>query len=248
MKIKFIDFKLKQDFDRIVILHYCHFIILSMLLLIEFLSGFTGFLSSLIKIGFLFFIYKMYFKMMRNFYYTFWTFSFFIFLYMLVGLWNGFFVYSHIPIAWLYFLAIIALAVECYYLSSPLYYPRVSWWEYDFRFRDDLKVEIIVDNQKMSGRLTDIRRNAGCVVLFESLKTGAVIDLKTIEGEIELVAEIVSKRFNNVGRGIIYGVKFHFKQRDDRNNFLSLCRFFENRKRINKKSKYHKLDEKQENL
>ena len=248
MKIKFIDFKLKKDFDRIVILHYCHFIILLILLLIEFVDGYISLPRALLKAVFFIFIYKMYFKMMKNFYYTFWTFSFFILVYMLVGFWQGLFVYVYLPISWLYFFAILSLLVECYYISSPLYYPRVSWWEYDFRYRDDLKIEILTNEKKLTGRLTDIRRNAGCVVLFESIKTGSIIDLKTLEGNIELVAEVVSKRFNTLGRGIVYGVKFHFNKPDDRNNFLSLCRFFENKKSSNKKSKYHKLDERQDHI
>jgi ribosomal protein S1 len=68
-----------------------------------------------------------------------------------------------------------------YFLSSPIYYPRVSWWEYDFRYRDDLKIEVKSFEDVIDARLTDLRRQAGCVAIFEELKIGQEIKVQVIK-------------------------------------------------------------------
>ncbi|MCK5074606.1 MAG: hypothetical protein KAQ98_14340 [Bacteriovoracaceae bacterium] len=241
MRFKFLDFKLKQDFDRIKILHWGHFICIMLALLLEMYHGITGWFFGFVIMVVAGILYRLYFRTINNLYYTTWTFSFFVFVYLLVGFLGAVFGHHITVLTQIYFLAIVLLAVESYLLSSPIYFPRVSWWEYDFRYRADLKVEVNVADKVMEGRLTDLRRAAGCVVVFEEVDVGEIMNIKTIEGNIALVAEIMSKRENILGRGVVYGVKFHFQRGEERNNFLTLCKFFKEKKLFQKKIKFKKI-------
>ena len=53
----------------------------------------------------------------------------------------------------------------------------VKWWIYDFRYRNDVKIIVyhfsdIKKETKINGRLTDVRRGAGCITLFENFPVG----------------------------------------------------------------------------
>jgi len=87
----------------------------------------------------------------------------------------------------------------------------VNWWEYDFRFRHDLKIKIEGDNEKeFEGRLTDLRQGAGCILSFEDFEVGKKIKIKISSESPQQIyeAEIKSSRRNIDGRPKIYGVYF----------------------------------------
>ena len=94
---------------------------------------------------------------------------------------------------------------------SPLFYPRITWWEYDFRFRGELKIDAQVNDKDIPGRLTDLRRKAGCIVLFEKLQPGEefTINYRKDDDEVNTYpVKVMSRRGSTLGRGYTYGVKF----------------------------------------
>lgn len=118
--------------------------------------------------------------------------------------------------------SLLLLFMQAYLLSSPMYYPRVRWWEYDFRYRGELK--IIIDNL-FSGRLTDLRRGAGCIVSFENLLIGKSYSLKAIDIESgDLTFEVLTVKEPNIGRGKQYGVKFVLKSDQEKKQYSNLLK------------------------
>ena len=127
-----------------------------------------------------------------------------------------------------------------YILSSPIYYPRVSWWEYDFRYRDDLKIEVKEGDHQYVARLTDLRRYAGCVAVFEELKLGDEITIiaKVDDASVSLRGQVMSKRRDLIGRPLIYGVQFKFDSRSNKKRYIQLVRLWKKEKNSKRKLKF----------
>ena len=169
MKIGFSSLKLKREFDRVKLLNWIHFSLTIIGLLLEISYGFIG-LEGLFKLIIFAFVYRLYFRVIQNLYYSYWTFSVFLMTYLLVGFFQGVFTFQTSIISYNYLLAILFLFMEMYTLSSPIYYPMVKWWIYDFRYRNDVKIFVYQfsdtrKEKKINGRLTDVRRGAGCIAL-----------------------------------------------------------------------------------
>jgi hypothetical protein len=227
MKKLFENLKMKRDYDRVKILHLMHFSFLILAYLVELKSGIIAF-SFPLKVIFAGIIYRLYYKMVKNLYYSFWTFSVLIFIYLFSNFVMCLTFDNSFGLPYIYLLAMISLLLECYILYSPIYYPRVRWWEYDFRYRHDLKVNILREEEKYEGRFTDLRRGAGCVLLFEDLSIGDSLTIETT-GEIKnikLNAEIMAKHEYMVGRGITYGVKFHFDDKESKQDFKRFSKYW----------------------
>jgi hypothetical protein len=218
------NFQLKEELGQAQALHYTHMGLIILAYLSKIYNGDEG-LFALVKIAGLIFVYHLYFKTLKSLYYTFWSFSFGIAVFLFVNFWNHFFGYYDTPLSYVYLLALLALAIECYIVASPVFYPRVSWWEYDFRYRGDLKTIVKVGDQEVEGRLTDLRRGAGCVVLFDEFDIGRTFRILTSLGDIkfDLNAEVMSKREDTVGRGITYGVKFLLDSSEKREFYDTFC-------------------------
>lgn len=210
MKINFKDFILKQEYDRIRILHYAHFFLLIFSILLKILYGASSLWAfGLIIIAYI--LYQLHYKMVVELRYTFWPFSAILAFYFIWGLLKSIFVLNVPGLSYVFFLALIFLAIELYILLSPIYYPRVKWWEYDFRYRHDLKIKIFHESKTFDGRLTDLRRKAGCVLCFEDFKVDEDLTINLVKGEETfLKGKIMSRREMAPGRGITYGVKFLF--------------------------------------
>ena len=75
--------------------------------------------------------------------------------------------------------------------------------------------------KKINGRLTDVRRGAGCITLFENFPIGEplLVLLKTDFRELDFKVEIVSRREVLMGRGVTYGVRFAFRSEDEKEGF-----------------------------
>jgi hypothetical protein len=198
------------------------------------------------KIGYvfrlLFFLYiaRPYFKTIKHRYYTYWTFSAFLFVYMLIKINEQFFQLHQDHIGALYTIATIILIVKMYILSSPIYFPRVSWWEYDFRYRDDLKIQVKNGENILEARLTDLRRLAGCVALFEELKPGEEILVMANVGSesVNLRGQIMTKRRELLGRPLIYGIQFKFDSRSNKKRYGLLEKMWKKEKNTKRKSKF----------
>lgn len=190
----------------------------------------------------LFFLYLStpYYKTIKHRYYTYWTFSTLLFLYILFKINEMFFVVHHPHIGALYLVSCILLIFKMYILSSPIYYPRVSWWEYDFRYRDDLKVSVKVHDHEYEARLTDLRRLAGCVALFEELKLGdeILMTTKVDDVSVNLRGQVMSKRRDLIGRPLIYGVQFKFDSRSNKKRYIQLLRLWKKEKNNKRKLKF----------
>ena len=190
----------------------------------------------------LFFLYltKPYYKTIKHRYYTYWTFSVMLFIYILFKINEQFFVFHHSHIGVLYLISCLILICKMYILSSPIYYPRVSWWEYDFRYRDDLKILINHNDQDFEARLTDLRRYAGCVALFEELKLGEeiMINAKVVDVSVKLKGQVMSKRRDLIGRPLIYGVKFKFDSRSNKKRYVQMVKIWKKQKNNKMKLKF----------
>lgn len=190
----------------------------------------------------LFFLYLTtpYYKTIKHRYYTYWSFSIILFFYLLFKINEQFFELHHAHIGVLYLISTFILITKMYILSSPIYYPRVSWWEYDFRYRDDLKIQVKAHETESDARLTDLRRHAGCVALFEELKLGEeiAINAKVDDVSVNLRGYVMSKRKEMIGRPIIYGVQFKFDSRTNKKRYDQLVRLWVTQKNKKRKLKF----------
>lgn len=232
--------KLQQDTDRIEVLHMGHAFFIALAVLVELFSG--NILSSLIHVLVLLPFYYLFTKTKKNLFYSFWTFSAILLLFFIYKIFSLSFFSSE----WiLYSLGSIVLIIEMYMLFSPIYYPRVSWWEYDFRYRNDLKIKVNFEEREISGRLTDLRRYAGCVLLFEELNVGDDIEIVDNEAGLDFRynLEIMSKRRYSLGRPIQYGVKFVFPSQESKHKWHEFVNLWKEIGRQKQFIKYKKEDE-----
>ncbi len=118
--------------------------------------------------------------------------------------------------------------IMIYLMYTPLYYPLVSMGDYDFRFRADLKSKFVVLGQVYEARLTDIRRGAGCLTLFQVLDlpcSGTLI--MEFLGEVRHYNVLLSSMSEGIpGRGYSYGVQFVTKDRKEKNDVSLLFHYW----------------------
>ena len=105
---------------------------------------------------------------------------------------------------------IIILLSVCFQLYTPIIFPIISWWEYDFRYRFDLEGYICTDDFCYLSRLNDFRRGACSIHTFGNFKVNEVIFFNyNLKGNnLCLSGEIVSIRKNSMGRGVHLGIVF----------------------------------------
>ena len=193
-----------------------------------------------VRLVFFLWLAKPYYKTIKHRYYTYWTFSALLFVYLLYKVYEQFYVLNNDHIGILYLLSIMILIIKMYMLSSPIYYPQISWWEYDFRYRDDLKITVKSQDQEMNARLTDLRRQAGCVAMFEELKLGEelIINAALDEDNVLLRGIVMSKRRDVIGRPLIYGVQFKFDSKSNKKRYEALERLWKKQKNSKRKMKF----------
>ena len=252
MKIDFSSLRLKREFDQIKLLNWIHFSLTLIGLILEMSYQFLG-LEGLPKLIIFILIYRLYFRVVQNLYYSYWTFSVCLMLYLATGFFQGIFLFQTSIISYNYLLAILFLFMEMYTLSSPIYYPMVKWWIYDFRYRNDVKILVyqfsdVRKEKKINGRLTDVRRGAGCITLFEDFPIGEslLVLLKTDFRELDFKVEVVSRREVLMGRGTTYGVRFTFRSEDEKEAFKSFVEDWKEEDLQKRKSRF-KLAKKNEN-
>lgn len=140
--------------------------------------------------------------------YAFWGLTLMITLYLIKHILYFTFIDYNIVVLYFSFLAGLFLFINSYIMSSPLYYPRIQWWEYDFRFSGELKVTVRVEDGEFEARLADLRRNAFSILSFENFPIDSSVEVEvpygekiyTISGTIKTTREIIP------GRPIQYGV------------------------------------------
>ncbi len=183
-----------------------------------------------------FFFYRFYLKTLERLYYTFWSFSFTLAVYLIAHLIAAEF--ESLPF-YLFFAALCLLGLELRMMNSPLYYPRVRWWEYDFRYRGDLKIKVLFEGKEISGRLVDLRRRAGSVVCFREFKVNQVVRvlLHYNEQDFDFPATIKTKREYSLGRGFNYGVLFQVRK-EQRKSYRQFMRLKRRNRLIRMRSKF----------
>lgn len=241
MRIALNYLKIKEDYNRLEILHWGHFAFVFLAMTLELFSG-LGFLNWIVTCGLLIIFYRLFSITKRELFYSFWSFSLILILFFLDKIIFEF--HESLEIKLLYSIGLTLLLVEIYILSSPIYYPRVSWWEYDFRYRTDLKVLIRKEKVETEARVTDLRRNAGCIASFEEFKVGEDFEIesnKYFEGPLKV--EIVSKRIYSLGRPYSYGVKFTLDSEEKKNSYADLLNIWRNETLQRKQRKFRKKQE-----
>lgn len=222
--------ELRQEHNRVRYLHLTHFTFTVLSFLLElFYHTVSNYLFFIIKVVLIVSIYSFSYKTVERCLYGFWGFAFLLALYFLYGSIYHFSDPDQDILFFMYFLSLLTLISQCYLFYSPIFYPRVRWWEYDFRYRSDLEVNVHKEGKTFEGRLTDLRRGAGCVVLFESIPAGQNLELEgeTFSGTFKISAEIITKREYCTGRGYTYGVKFMFENDLQRNKFDQFVKYWQ---------------------
>ena len=188
-------------------------------------------------------MFRFYVRAYKNKNYAYWGISGLIGCYLLRHILHFTFIEYDIFILYLGFLGAIFLSINCFVMSSPLYYPRVQWWEYDFRYRGDLKAIIKKGAEQYEARVIDLRR--GCV----SLETFEYIDLGTeVESEVQYGSKIYSmtgtlKTLRQLvpGRPYRYGVNLKFDEDTDRKTYMELKKIWSLNKKVKLRRKFTEL-------
>ena len=100
-------------------------------------------------------------------------------------------------------------------MIRPIYYPRPNWWEYDFRYKSDLKARVTSREKHYPIRISDVRMGEVSIYSFHSLESGEKILVDKIDGmdeDFTLGFDVVTVRSNIVGRPDIVGLKLSDEQ------------------------------------
>jgi len=231
-----------KDREVVKVLQWLHFLIFFGCSIYEFKYDSFSFWT-LVRFSVFILIYSWHFRIVKKLNYTYWTFSVVFIIYFSYKFFGHIFPPNFHKISAWYLLAIGILVGQMYILLSPIYYPRVNWWEYDFRFRDDIKIRIHLKGieKSVEGRMTDLRRLAACVVSFEDFPLGEMVDIEIVGRNVssKVTSQIISKRYYSLGRGNIYGVFFHFDTNDDKYSFRRFRKLWVLETRKKRAAKYN---------
>ena len=238
MFISLSKFKIKDEFDKIVMITGFHLSLFLIAKLYEFIRYEFSFLSFL---GLIFwFIYSRFFyRMVKNLFYSYWTFAIASGIYIISDIYSSLATYNDLSLFYFYCLSLLLLFFNCILLRTPLFYPVVSWWEYDFRYRNDIKATIKHDEKNEDARIVDLRGQAGGVAYFGDLEVGSTVLISPLYNDLkqDFSVEIVSKRKHSIGRPFVYGVRFKFSNDDDRNSFEKFAKFWQFERKFKQKAK-----------
>lgn len=232
---------LQNSYDKVKFLTILQFVFVLMAFVAEALVT-----QSVLNFSFIFqFIillaaYNFYYSALSNLFYSYWNMSLIFGIYYLVSMSRNFLVLGNPMIGFLFLVSLLFLTISCYIVSSPLYYPRFHWWEYDFRFRADIKCWIEVEGKQFRGRLSDLRRGAACLELFNGMSVGTPIQVSVeiLNQNFTLFAEVRSKREPIIGRAIIYGIKFINNDLEQKQRLKFLTNYWHESKKIKIKNKF----------
>jgi hypothetical protein len=232
---------LQKSFDKVKLLTFLQFIFVVIGFLGEaFVTQSVLNLSFIFQFLILLVIFNFYYRALINLYYSYWNISLILSVYYLVSLSRNYLVLSNPLIGSLFLFSFIFLFAAVYIISSPLYYPRFSWWEYDFRFRADIKCSVEIEGKEIWGRLSDLRRGAACLELFAQLPVGQSIQINTeiLNQNFTLFGEIRSKREPIIGRSHVYGIKFVNYDLEQRQRLKFLTNYWRETKKIKTRNKF----------
>lgn len=159
---------------------------------------------------------RAYIKSLNKFNYGFWGFSCLILFILLKSFIHFSLIETNSFALYLSILGLTLFAINSYVMSSPIYYPRVQWWEYDYKYRADLKISIELNDKSYKARLTDLRRNAASIEVFEHIHIGelGVLKLAYDDQDYTIPFQVKSSKVVIQGRPYRYGLKI-IKKSDD---------------------------------
>jgi hypothetical protein len=231
---------LQKSYDKVKFLTILQFVMVVIAFVTEALVTKSMFYFSFIfQTILLLAVFNFYWNALSNLYYSYWNLSLVLCIYFLVGMIRNFAV-GYPMIAVLFVLAMSFMIMACYIVSSPIYFPRVHWWEYDFRYRADIRCWVEIDNQQYMGRLSDLRRGAACLELFQHTNVGHPIQihLEVLNQNFTLHAEVRSKREPIIGRSIVYGIKFVNFDLEQKQRLKLLTNYWRESKKIKIRNKF----------
>jgi hypothetical protein len=183
---------------------------------------------------------RFYTRAQRNKNYAFWGFSFLIGLYLLKNILYFTFIDYNIFILYFAFMATLFLGVNSYVMSSPLYYPRLQWWEYDFRYRGELKGVCTFNGNDLEARVADLRRNCTSIQVFGNLPLGSRVKLEiphndkiyNFSGVVKTSREVIP------GRPISYGLMIDNSIDETKTDLTELMKIWKLHKKANLRKKF----------
>lgn len=183
---------------------------------------------------------NFHYRAIRDLNYTYWTLTIIKFFWIFYSLVGSGHILNNFTFGIFTFSILLFLSIEVYLMNSPIYFPRVQWWEYDFRYRGDLRIKIAYKGQEFKARLADLRREAGCIISFEPIKLGESLTVKTYykNEDISFDVRIVSMRENIPGRGYRYGVQFDLEDKEKMRLFKRYQNFYLRRYKVKRRSKF----------
>lgn len=239
--MKWIKFNLQNSFDKVRLLVVLQIILVVFSFILE--GIFTQSILNItffIQFAILVVTLNFYYQALLNLYYSFWNLSAILIIFELVSAFRNILVLGNPAVGFFYLVSIGLLLISCYIISSPLYYPLVNWWEYDFRFRADIRVWVESEGKRYRGRLSDLRRGAGCLEVFENVAQGSMvwINLEILGQNFTLQGQIRSKREPIIGRTFIYGIKFTDIDLEHRQRMRLLINYWNESKKIKIRNKF----------
>lgn len=182
----------------------------------------------------------------KNKNYTFWGVSFVLGLYLVKNLLQFTFIDYNVLVLYLSFLAATFLGVNAYLMASPLFYPRVQWWEYDFRYKGDLKVEVDFEDEKKPGRLIDFRRSSAAIEMFEFVELGSDFTFSLTYGQssFAFTGTVQTLRTIIPGRPIRYGVSLDLSTPEKKDAYLKMKKIWSMNNKVKLRRKFSDIKEK----
>jgi len=187
--------------------------------------------------------FKILYQALKELYYSFWG---------LTILYTGYAFYcyfqsltnSHLSIpTYGYFISLVCLLIIAFIMSSPVYYPIFNWWEVDFRFRNDLKGQVEIGGHGHECRVSDLRRWAGCLVVFSEFELPAYgqLHIPIVDEKISLPVAIATKSEAIPGRGFSYGFKFVITSKDEAKTYQKLMSHWHSGSKNKLQEKFKKI-------
>jgi hypothetical protein len=225
-----------KEIDKVKKLNIVEFYLSALIIISQLLLDEISFGTAIVFSFFILAVFKYKQQTTTELRYTFWGILFFQSLMMLVTFVNAQTNLTN-------FLSVVILflvSFEAYTMMSPIFYPRIKWWEWDFRYRGDTQVKVKNGEDSFEARLSDLRRDAGAITLFEDISYNEeiFIEINFMNELLSFKAKIISKRESNLGRGITYGVSFIFDEDSQKQRFGRYKNFWSMNNKIKLRNKF----------
>lgn len=237
--------KLGDTYHRVIILTLIQALFAILGFLGESLAGrFVLNLTFVAQLALLMALLNFHLRALRQLLNTFWSLTLMLMVFYFISFSrNALVLENHLTAIW-YCLGFVLLCLSAWQISSPLYYPMVQWWEYDFRFRPDMRVTVKdMEGREHRARLTDLRRGAGCVVMFHPIPIGGSFSIHTevLSQKFGLKAEVISRKEPILGRAYTYGVKFNVEDLEQRQRLKLISNYWKESLNLKKRNKANAL-------